>query len=86
MNKNLISALGFLAGTLTTLAYLPQVIKSWRTKSADDISLGMFLLLVAGISVWVVYGILINSTPLVLFNSVTLGEAGIILYVKIRHG
>lgn len=86
MNKNLISLLGFSAGTLTTLAYLPQVIKSWRTKSADDISLGMFLLLLTGISVWVVYGILINSTPLVLFNSVTLGEIGIILYVKIKRG
>ncbi len=86
MSKNFIAAAGFLAGTLTTLAYLPQVIKSWRTKSADDISLGMFLLLVTGISVWVFYGILIHSTPLVLFNSVTLAEAGIILYVKIRHG
>ncbi len=86
MNKNLISGLGFLAGTLTTLAYLPQVIKSCRTKSADDISLGMFLLLVTGLAVWAFYGILINSTPLVLFNSVTLGEAGIILYVKIKYG
>ncbi len=75
-----------MAGILTTLAYLPQVIKSWRTKSAEDISLGMFLLLVAGISIWVFYGILIKSTPIVLFNSVTLGEAGIILYVKIKHG
>ncbi|MBI3580587.1 MAG: SemiSWEET transporter [Nitrospinae bacterium] len=86
MNKDLTSGLGFLAGTLTTLAFLPQVIKSWRTKSAEDISLGMFLLLVTGVSVWVFYGILINSTPLVLFNSVTLCEAGIILYVKIRYG
>ena len=75
-----------MAGTLTTLAYLPQVKKSWRTKSADDISLGMFLLLVVGIAAWVCYGVLINSTPIILFNSLTLVEAGIILYVKVKHG
>ncbi|MBI3793776.1 MAG: SemiSWEET transporter [Nitrospinae bacterium] len=86
MEKNYVEVLGFVAGTLTTVAFFPQALKSWRTKSAKDISLAMFPLLVVGIVLWMIYGLLINSFPLIIFNSITLAEAVLILYVKIKHG
>jgi MtN3 and saliva related transmembrane protein len=81
-----VETMGFAAGTLTTLAFLPQAVKTWKTKSADDISLAMFLLLVTGIILWIVYGVLLHSLPLIIFNGITLAEAVVILFVKIKHG
>ncbi len=81
-----VTALGLLAGTLTTVAFVPQVVKTWRTRSTHDISLGMFSILVAGIIAWLVYGAIIGDLPLVLANGVTLGLAGTILFFKIRNG
>ena len=81
-----VTALGLLAGTLTTIAFVPQVIKTWRTRSTHDISLGMFAILVAGILAWLAYGALIGDIPLILANAVTLLLAGTILFFKIRNG
>ena len=81
-----VTMLGLLAGTLTTIAFVPQVIKTWRTRSTHDISLGMFAILVAGIIAWLLYGALIGDLPLVLANAVTLLLAGTILIFKIRNG
>lgn len=81
-----VTALGLLAGTLTTIAFVPQVIKTWRTRSTHDISLGMFAILVAGMLAWLVYGAIIGDLPLVLANGVTLLLAGTILVFKIRNG
>jgi MtN3 and saliva related transmembrane protein len=78
--------LGYLAGILTTLAYLPQVIKSIRHKSMKDISLGMYILLCSGIACWMLYGVGLSSWPVILANGVTLVLAGTILICKIRHG
>jgi MtN3 and saliva related transmembrane protein len=85
MEKSYITALGVVAGTLTTLAYLPQVIKSWKSKSTKDLSFGMFGLLFVGIIMWTIYGVLLGSMPLIIFNSITLAEAAAILYVKMRY-
>ncbi|MHB8550610.1 MAG: SemiSWEET transporter, partial [Acidiferrobacterales bacterium] len=63
---------GFLAGTLTTIAFLPQAIKIWKTKSTKDISLGMFTLFVTGVFLWIVYGVGIGSVPVIIANTVTL--------------
>jgi len=71
---------------LTTIAFVPQVVKTWRTRSTHDISLGMFAILVAGMTAWLIYGALIGDLPLVLANAVTLGLAGTILIFKIRNG
>jgi MtN3 and saliva related transmembrane protein len=65
---------------------VPQVVKTWRTRSTHDISLGMFAILVAGIVAWLVYGAIIGDAPLILANAVTLLLAGTILYFKIRGG
>ena len=77
--------LGMIAGTLTTIAFVPQVVKTWRSKSTHDISYGMFILFSAGLLLWLVYGIAINSLPIILSNIVTLGLALVILGLKFRY-
>jgi MtN3 and saliva related transmembrane protein len=76
--------LGLLAGALTTAAFVPQVIKTWRTRSTHDISVWMFTLFNVGLLLWLVYGVRIGSWPIVVANTVTLGLALTILYFKIR--
>lgn len=80
----LTDVVGDVAGTLTTLSFLPQVIKTWRTRSTADISLTMFLMFCAGVALWLVYGVLLDSVPLIVSNIVTLFLAGIILALKLR--
>lgn len=83
---DLISALGAAAALCTTAAYLPQLIRAWRTRSTRDISLPMFSLLVLGIFLWLVYGVLIGDGPLIAANGVSLCFTSSILYLKLRHG
>ncbi len=77
--------LGLVAGTLTTAAFVPQVVKIWRTRSTHDISLGMFSLFSIGLVLWLAYGYLIGSLPIVLTNVVTLALALTILFFKLRY-
>ncbi len=77
---------GFVAGALTTAAFLPQAIKIWRTKSAKDISLAMFLCFCLGVALWLLYGFLVWSVPVIAANLVTLLIAGTILAFKLRYG
>ncbi len=76
---------GLLAGVLTTTAFLPQLIKTWQTRSADDVSLGMLITLCSGIILWIIYGISIHDIPLIVANSVTFVLAFTILCLKIRY-
>jgi MtN3 and saliva related transmembrane protein len=78
--------LGLLAGTLTTVAFFPQLLKTWRTKSAADVSLGMLVTFCIGVFLWLVYGILLGALPIILANGVTLVLAGMILVLKLRFG
>ena len=73
--------LGLIAGSLTTIAFVPQLIKVWKSKSAQDISYVMFIMFIAGIVLWEVYGWGIHSMPVILFNVITfvLGLAILIL-------
>ncbi|MGC2062184.1 MAG: SemiSWEET transporter [Thermodesulfovibrionales bacterium] len=80
-----ITLTGLAAGTLTTAAFIPQVIRTWRTRSTRDISLGMFVAFCAGIALWTVYGFLIDSIPVIATNSITFILASIILALKLRH-
>ena len=77
---------GYAAAACTTSAYIPQVLRVWRTRSTNDISLKMFLVLVTGLSLWLTYGIWRGEWPLIIANSITLMLASTILYFKIRHG
>lgn len=74
-----VTALGLLAATLTTLAFLPQVLKTWRAKSADGLSLGTFSLFCTGVFCWLMYGLLVEDLPIILSNSVTFVLAGSVL-------
>ncbi len=77
---------GFIAGTITTLAWLPQLIKSLKTKKTKDLSLGMLFFLSFGIVLWLIYGIMLKELPIVLANGIASGMLFIMLYLKIRHG
>ncbi|MES1148070.1 MAG: SemiSWEET transporter [Bradyrhizobium guangdongense] len=81
-----IKMLGFAAAGCTTLAYAPQFIKVWKTRSTEDISLGMFLMMVLGLVLWLVYGLLSGDAPLVVANAITIVLAGGILYMKLNYG
>jgi MtN3 and saliva related transmembrane protein len=76
--------IGIAAAILTTAAFAPQAIQAWRTRSTKDVSLSMFLMMVSGILLWLIYGLLIGDLPLILANAVTLLLAGAILVAKIR--
>ncbi|MDA9496410.1 SemiSWEET transporter [Bradyrhizobium sp. CCBAU 11357] len=86
MESLAIKLLGFAAATCTTAAYAPQVIKVWKTRSTGDISLGMFLVLMLGLALWLIYGLLSGDAPLVAANAVTMLLAGGILVMKLRYG
>ena len=80
-----VTIIGLLAGTLTTIAFLPQVIQTWKTKSTKDISLGMFLAFCTGVLLWIIYGILVKDIPLVIANVATLSLASTILWFKLKY-
>nr|AOR51129.1 hypothetical protein [uncultured bacterium pAW1] len=77
--------LGLVAGTLTTAAFFPQFLRVWQTRSTHDISLWMYIIINTGILLWLIYGILTNSLPVILANAVTILISGGILYLKIRY-
>ncbi len=77
---------GYAAALCTTGAYVPQVLKVWRTRATQDISLKMFLVLVTGLALWLAFGALKGEWPIILANGVTLMLAGTILLFKLRHG
>lgn len=81
-----IDAIGLLAGLLTTIAFVPQVVRTRTTGSARDFSLPMLLLFVGGVSLWLTFGVLTGSLPLILSNVATLLLASYILAVKLRRG
>ena len=81
---NTIQLLGLAAGMLTTIAFLPQVIKTWRSRSAKDLSLGMFLLFCTGVMLWLAYGILVRDIPVIAANFMTLMLASTLLFFKLR--
>ena len=76
--------LGLVAGLFTTIAVVPQVIKTWKSKHANDISLAMFSIFSSGVALWIVYGVMIGSLPVILANVVTLAWALTILALKLR--
>lgn len=76
--------LGYIAGALTTLSLVPQVLKMWKTQSARDVSLVMFLIFSVGISLWIAYGFTIRSMPVIIANSVSLMLGFVVLWLKFK--
>ncbi|MBT1698475.1 SemiSWEET family sugar transporter [Fulvivirgaceae bacterium PWU4] len=81
---NSIQLLGLAAGSLTTAAFLPQVIKTWKTRSAKDLSLGMFSLFCLGVALWLTYGLIVRDIPVIAANLLTLMLASTLLFFKLR--
>jgi MtN3 and saliva related transmembrane protein len=79
-----IQLLGLFAGSLTTAAFLPQVIKTWKSRSAKDLSLGMFSLFCTGVFLWLIYGLMVNDVPVIAANLITLMLASTLLFFKLR--
>jgi len=78
-------AVGFVAGALTAFAFLPQVMKTWRTRSCGDLSMAMLGAQSAGVSLWIVYGVAIDSIPVILSNAVTLTMCVVLLGFKLTR-
>jgi MtN3 and saliva related transmembrane protein len=81
-----VELIGLAAGLLTTSAFVPQAVQTWRTRSARDVNRGLLVLLVAGNSLWFTYGVLMGSWGLVAANIVTVPLCVLILWVKITRG
>lgn len=81
----LIDILGFVAATLTTIAFLPQLTKTWQSKSAKDVSFWMLITFCCGVFLWFIYGVSIQSWPVIMANALTLIFNLIILFLKIRY-
>lgn len=77
---------GYLAAVMTTLAFVPQAAKTIRSKDTRSISLGMYVVFTIGIAFWLVYGIALNSMPMILSNIVTFLLSATILGMKLKHG
>ena len=80
-----VTLIGFAAATLTTVSFVPQVIRAWRSRSTRDISLPMFLVMALGIMLWLIYGAMIGNLPLIIANVVTLILVLMILFFKLRY-
>lgn len=80
-----ITFIGLAAGFCTTVAFFPQALKTWRSKSAKDLSLGMYSIMCTGVTLWLLYGILITDLPIIIANAATLLLAMSILYFKLTY-
>jgi MtN3 and saliva related transmembrane protein len=77
--------IGYAAAALTTIAFVPQVVHTWRMRSGRGISLGMYAAFTSGVGLWLAYGILLNAWPIIVANVITLTLALSILALKIRY-
>ena len=84
-HSSLTDSYGFAAAILTTIAFLPQLYKTWRTKSANDVSIVMLAMFVTGVSFWIVYGWEIQSTPILVANIITFALNFSILILKLSY-
>ncbi|HTQ75930.1 MAG TPA: SemiSWEET transporter [Burkholderiales bacterium] len=78
--------IGMVAGTLSTVAFVPQVWRIWKTRSARDLSLPMYLIFTAGVALWFAYGLMLGAAPIIVCNGLTLLLAGTVLAMKLRFG
>lgn len=81
-----ISIIGTIAGSLTTISFLPQVIKAHTTRHTKDLSLAMYLVFLVGVIFWLLYGFLLNELPIIIANAVMLAITLDIILLKIKYG
>ncbi|MDJ0507721.1 MAG: SemiSWEET transporter [Crocosphaera sp.] len=80
-----ITWIGLLAGNLTTISFFPQMLKTWKTRSTKDISLGMFLMFCSGVLLWIIYGFFLEDIPVIMTNVATFILAFPILVLKLKY-
>ena len=86
MSMDTTTAIGLVAATLTTVAFVPQVTKTWKTKSTKDVSLGMFVVFCIGVALWLAYGIMLGEVPIMIANAITLVLGLAIIAMKLKYG
>lgn len=83
---NVADLIGFMAAVICSISMTPQVIKIYRTKKTNDLSLGAFSVLATGLFLWLIYGLVIHSLPIIAGNAVGVSFTLYIIFMKIRHG
>ena len=81
-----VNTIGSVAAILTTICWLPQTIKIFKSQDAQSISLSSQLTFGAGVIFWLIYGILLSSKPIIFSNAATLSQVTLIIYLKLKHG
>jgi MtN3 and saliva related transmembrane protein len=84
MNSEYIEVVGFIAAILTTTAFLPQALHSWKTRDLSGISFNMYVTFTIGVTLWLIYGFLIKSLPIIAANVITLPTTLVILFLKVK--
>ncbi|WP_413774269.1 SemiSWEET family sugar transporter [Polaribacter sp. PL03] len=82
---NFYEIIGLVAALLTTISFLPQVYKTWKTKDTSGLSLTMFVVFFIGIILWLIYGIYLNSLPMILANSITATSSLYLIIMKLKY-
>lgn len=85
MSRMPIDIIGYVAAVLTTVAFVPQALTSWRTRDLSGVSLPMYSIFTAGVAMWLAYGVMLGSWPIIIANTVTLALSGAVLVLKVRH-
>ncbi len=86
METSWVTGIGLIAGLCTTSSFLPQIIKTIRSKKTRDLSTGMYLTLSLGLFLWFVYGIFLRDIPLIITNGISFSFSAMVLFFKFRHG
>ncbi|MBL8659196.1 MAG: SemiSWEET transporter [Rhodospirillales bacterium] len=84
MDLSLASLVGFVAGVCSAGSFVPQVVKAWREGDTEAISKRMYIVTVSAFSLWIVYGVMIASWPIIVFNTISLVLSGAVLVLKVR--
>ena len=84
MSLDVRDLVGYIAAILTTTAFVPQAWKSWRTRDLSGVSLPMYSLFTAGVALWLLYGVMLSSWPIIVANVITLALAGLVLFLKVK--
>lgn len=85
MSRMPIDLVGYIAATLTTIAFIPQVLTSLRTRDLSGVSLPMYSIFTAGVAMWLAYGVMLGSWPIIVANAITLALSGTVLALKMMH-
>ena len=77
--------IGYLAGTLTTLSFVPQVLRAWRARHTDDLAWGWLIIFQIGLGLWFAYGVILHNWPMILANSITMTLCSLLMLMKYRY-